>query len=385
MNARPDPRFAPIAAALCFANFAAVTTEFIVPGILLPIATDLGVPIGAASRLVSSFALAAGLAGPLLAAACARLPARTLLLAAMLVFAAANMVMACASDLAALVAARIVQGCILPALVSVSSTSLAGMAGPRQTGKAVAILYLGVTGASVLGVPAGALVAEVAHWRAAFAGLTVFCFASALLVWLLMPATGRPPARTGAAPLHMIRSANFLGHLALSTLLFTAMFCGYTYLPAYLEQSAGLGGRTVGALLLAFGLAGAAGNMLGGRFADRRPFEAAAVAAAVLAGAMATLPLAATSMPLLLVLIACWGMGHASIFVLNQVRVMRAGDQAAGLAASLNISACNLGISLGAAAGAWALACHGPAAPAVLAAGLALGASAASMVARVRR
>lgn len=366
MNARPGLGFTMAAVTLGFANFAAVTTEFIVPGILAPMAKDLGETVETTSNLVTYFALAAGLAGPPVAAIATRLPPRILLVAAMLLFTVSNLVIAFASDYMLMVIARIAQGCALPGLVSTASTSLAELAGPQRTGKAVSVLYIGVTAATVLGVPAGVFITEGVHWRVVFIGLAVLCLASAFLIGLTLPHTGRQQPHTAVPQFHLIKCRTFLLHLLLSTILFAAMFCGYTYLPAYLEQTAGLSGTEVGTLLLAFGMAGLTGNWLAGRVADYRPFEAAAIAACVLGISMSGIPALVQYLPLLVVLILLWGVAHSSVFVLNQVRVMNAGHRAASFAASLNISACNLGISMGAMAGAWALSSYGANAPALL-------------------
>lgn len=371
MNHRPGPSFALTALVLCFANFSAVTTEFIVPGILAPMARDLGESIETTSQLVSWFALAAACAGPFIAIVAARLPSKGVLVAAMLLFAVSNLVMASTSDHLLMLIARIVQGSILPALVSISSTGLAALAGAQHTGKAVAILYIGVSAATVLGVPAGVFIADSAHWRIAFAGLAACCLGAALLIGAAVPLAGTRHLESTPTGWKLLSCTTFLLHLLLSATLFTALFCGYTYLPAYLEQTVGLSGSRVGALLLVFGAAGLAGNWLAGRFADRRPFEAAAVAACVLGLAMTGMLALARYVPLLVVLILLWGIAHSSVFVLNQVRVMHAGRKAAGFAASLNISACNLGIGLGATLGAWALSNYGAKAPALMGACLA--------------
>jgi predicted MFS family arabinose efflux permease len=145
----------------------------------------------------------------------------------------------------------------------------------------------------------------------------------------------------------------FQGHLLLSALLFTAMFTAYTYLAAFLETVAGFGGRDVALALMGFGVAGLLGNWIAGRAVDRAPTAATAGAAIALALATAAVSLFGDRPMLLLPLLGVWGAAHAAAFVLCQVRVMLAGASAPAFASSLNISACNLGIAVGAVAGGW--------------------------------
>ena len=74
-----------------------------------------------------------------------------------------------------------------------------------------------------------------------------------------------------------------------------------------------------------------------------------------------------------------WGIAHTALFPLCQVRVMRAAPQAQALAVTLNVTAANAGIGLGALAGGasidhWGLASLGWVAAAIALAAIALGA-----------
>jgi predicted MFS family arabinose efflux permease len=148
-------------------------------------------------------------------------------------------------------------------------------------------------------------------------------------------------------------------HLALSALLFAAMFAAYSYLAAFLETIAGFDGGRIAAALMGFGIAGVLGNWLAGRVVDRRPTAASAGVAALLMLAMAAVSLAGDRLLPLVALLAVWGAAHTAAFLLCQVRVMLAAPIAPAFASSLNIAACNLGIAAGAEAGGWIVGQHG--------------------------
>lgn len=137
-------------------------------------------------------------------------------------------------------------------------------------------------------------------------------------------------------------------HLLLSCILFAGMFAGYTYIAAMLSALANLDAATIGWAPMGIGFAGVFGNWLAGRVVDRDPLAATAWVAFALAFAMAAVAPAGQSLSGLLGLaVGLWGAAHMAAFVTSQVRVMRAGGEAAAFAISLNISVCNLGIGLG--------------------------------------
>ena len=136
--------------------------------------------------------------------------------------------------------------------------------------------------------------------------------------------------------------------MLLSILTFTALFTAYTYLADILERLGNIPAGQVGWWLMGFGAIGMVGNHLGGSMVDRKPLLATVVFL-VLAGAgmVAEVPLAPYHIWLIVALMA-WGIGYTALFVVCQVRVMQAGAQAQALAATMNISAANAGIGLGA-------------------------------------
>jgi predicted MFS family arabinose efflux permease len=361
------------AAMLAFATAVVVTTEFIVVGLLPAMTRDLDIGMVEAGRFVSWFALASALLGPPLTIAASRAPPRRVVAAALCVFALGN-VAATLPSYPMILAVRVVQGATLPVLVSVGSVALADLAGPGREGRAVALVYLGVVVALVLAVPAGVIVAEHGGWRLSFLCLALLAAVAAALVGTGFPRLTTAAPASIATQAQIMRQPMVQAHLALSALLFAAMFAAYSYLAAFLETVAGFDGERIAVALMGFGGAGVLGNWIAGRVVDRGPTAASAGVALVLMLAMAAVSLAGGSLALLLPLLAVWGAAHTATFLLCQVRVMLAAPGAPAFAASLNIAACNLGIAAGAAAGGWVAAGHGIAAVGHAGAALAAGA-----------
>ncbi|KIQ30244.1 MULTISPECIES: MFS transporter [Pseudomonas syringae group] len=334
-------------AILALAGFVIVTTEFLIIGLLPALARDLGISISNAGLLVTLFAFTVMLFGPPLTAMLSHLDRKRTFIVILLIFAASNALAAVSSNIWVLALARFIPALALPVFWGTASETAGLMAGPKQAGKAVAQVYLGISAAMLFGIPLGTVFADAVGWRGAFWALTALSVLMAVLLAFSMPKMA-PTEKVGLAQqARILRDPHFIANLLLSILLFTAMFGAYTYLADTLERIAGIESAQVGWWLMGFGAVGLIGNALGGRFVDRSPLGATIAFALLLAlGMTASVP-AAGSLPLLAVVLAVWGIAHTALFPICQIRVMKAAPQAQALAGTLNVSAANAGIGLG--------------------------------------
>jgi DHA1 family inner membrane transport protein len=227
-----------------------------------------------------------------------------------------------------------------------------------------------------VGIPAGAMMADLAGWPTSFALLALLGVISAALIAARFPRLGKSAPPSPRAEALLLRRPAFLAHLLLSGILFTAMFAGYTYIAAFVAALLGAAsdGTIIGGMLIGFGLAGVLGNWIAGRVVDRDPLAATGWVALILALAMAAIGLAEGSPTLLLFLVGLWGAAHTAAFVFCQTSAMAAGSDAPAFAMSMNISVCNVGIALGAIIGGRVVDRYGPGASGYGAALLAMGA-----------
>jgi len=337
---------------MAIAAFIIVTTEFLIVGLLPALSRELNISIALAGQVVTLFAFTVMLFGPVLTARLASVERKKLFTLILMVFAASNVLAAVSTNIWVLALARFIPALALPVFWGTASETAGQLAGPGQSGKAVGRVYLGITAALVFGVPLGTLAADSVGWRGSFWILAAIAFFIGALMHLVMPtlpvsASAHPDQKQTA----ILRQPRFLAHLLLSILTFTSLFTAYTYLADILERLGGIPAREVGWWLMGFGAIGMVGNHLGGTMVDRKPLGAM-VLFLVLAGAgmLAAVPLAPHHIGLIVALVA-WGIGYTALFVVCQVRVMQAGAQAQALAATLNISAANAGIGLGAIVG----------------------------------
>jgi predicted MFS family arabinose efflux permease len=340
---------------MAVAAFVIVTTEYGILGLLPTLARDLQISVAMAGQLVTLFAFTVMLAGPFLTAKLSHLDRKKLFTFILLVFAGSNVLAALAPNVWVLGLARFIPALLLPVFWGTASETAGQLAGPGKSGKAVSQVYMGISAALVFGVPLGTLAADAMGWRSTFWMLAVLSLVLAGLIYAFMPTLPAPARTEGGKQTVILKDRNFLAHVALSTLAFTAMFTAYTYLADMLEKIAQIPANQVGWWLMGFGAVGMVGNYVGGRMVDRSPLGATVFCLLLLGvGMLAAVPLAAQHAWLVLALIA-WALAYTALFPICQVRVMQAGKKAQALAGTMNVSAANAGTGLGAVFGGFGI------------------------------
>ncbi|MFD5566711.1 MFS transporter [Streptomyces cadmiisoli] len=360
--------------ALAVAAFGIGTTEFVMMGLLPEVADDLHVSIPAAGHLVSAYALGVVIGAPLLAAVTARMPRRTVLIGLMVLFVVGNALSALAPDHQWLLAARFLSGLPHGAFFGVGAVVAATMVAPERKARSVSLMFLGLTVANIVGVPAATLTGQHFGWRVTFLGVSVIGVAAVAALALLVPHDHGHAAATGLrGELAALRSLPVWLALGTTVAGFGALFAAYSYITPMLTDSAGYADTSVTLLLALFGVGATAGNLLGGRFADRSM-------RGTLFGGMASLVLVLGLYPVLMS--AQWSAALAVVllgtaaFVTGSpllLMVLERASAAPSLASSANQAAFNLANAGGAWVGGLALAAgFGTTSPATAGAGLAL-------------
>jgi DHA1 family inner membrane transport protein len=272
---------------LAIAAFVIVTTEYLIVGLLPALSRDLAISISAAGQLVTLFAFTVMLFGPPLTAWLSHLDRKKLFVAILVVFALSNALAALAPNIWVLALARFIPALALPVFWGTASETAGQLAGTAKAGQAVSRVYLGISAALLFGIPLGTVAANSVGWRNAFWMLAVLSLLMAAALWALMPAVARTPRMNFKEQARLFREPYFLANVALSIVVFTAMFTAYTYLADILERLAGIAPARVGWWLMGFGAIGLVGNWLGGKAVDRAPVKATAAFAALLGIGMA--------------------------------------------------------------------------------------------------
>jgi predicted MFS family arabinose efflux permease len=155
------------------------------------------------------------------------------------------------------------------------------------------------------------------------------------------------------------RPASRAGLVAAGAIFF-ANFAAYTYIGPLLHARAGLGASAITLVLLGFGLAGAAANFTAG-VTVRRHLRATLMGSGLLIACSALLLAAVTgARPLIIALVAVWGLGFGAVPVAAQSWMLRAvpADLEGGLA--LFVSALQGSLAAGSAVGGIVYDAEGP-------------------------
>ncbi len=344
--------------ALAAGAFGIGTTEFIIMGLLTQVSQDLHISIPTAGTLISGYAIGVAVGAPVLTLLTRQWPRKRLLLALMLIFIAGNLAAAFAPSHAWLLSARVLTSLTHGTFFGVGAVVATGLVPADKKASAIALMFSGLTLATLLGVPAGAWIGQMFGWRSAFMAVAmVGVLALAILAAFVPRDQGRPAVTPLGQELAVLANGQVWLGLGITAFGFAGVFALYTYVEPLLTQVTHMGDGLVALTLLLFGAGLAAGNLLGGKLADRGVMRA----------------LAWSIVALMLVLAAGrWAFGHqavamAYVIVLGivafatvapmQMRVLeQAGPHGADLVSSLNIAAFNLGNALGAWAGGMALA-----------------------------
>ena len=215
---------------LAFGTFVLGTDGYVIAGILPRVAAGMSVSVATAGQLVTVFALAYSLGSPLVAVATGRWARRRLLLAALGVFAGANMAAAVAPNVTVLALARVLAALGAAGYTPVAAVAAASLVAPQRRGRALAVVTTGMTMAILAGVPVGALVVGIFGWRATFALITVLAVlaGAALLLWL--PALPPVPPVGLRARLSLLADRCLAVLLAVTAAALTGGMSVYTYL-----------------------------------------------------------------------------------------------------------------------------------------------------------
>ncbi|MFB4392067.1 MULTISPECIES: MFS transporter [unclassified Pseudomonas] len=288
--------------------FALVTSEFLPVGVLNDVAGDLGISAGHAGLMVTLPGIMAAFAAPLLSVGIGAMDRRYLLIGLTLIMIIANATVAYASDFNVLLAGRVLLGISIGGFWA-TAIALSGRLAPRGVGvaQATSIIMLGVTLATVLGVPVGAWLSGLMGWRMTFLVTALVGVPVLLAQIFLLPRLNPDKAiRASDLPALLIHPLARVGMIAV-LLIGLAHFAAYTYVAPFFKHSSGFDGQTIGSLLLLYGAAGVVGNIFAGFAANRSVRRTLLLVAMMIGVSTALFPYFATNLVGAALLIGLWG------------------------------------------------------------------------------
>ncbi|MFF4119912.1 MFS transporter [Streptomyces sp. NPDC001714] len=335
--------------ALAVVTFGIGTTEFATMGLLPQIADGVGVSVPHAGNLVSAYALGVVIGAPLLTGIGARVPHKRLLLLLTGLFVVGNTASALAPDFGLLFAARFLAGLPHGALFGVGAVVASRLVAADRAARAVSRVFLGLTIANIVGVPAGTALGQHLGWRYAYCAVAVIGLVALLALALLVPHQSRGPQAGIRQELRAMGNRQVFIGLATAVVGFGGFFAVYSYLVPMLTHLTGLSDASTTWVLALYGVGMTLGTLLAGPLTDRalRPTLYAGIV--LLGAALVTFYFTVHSTVPALVTVTFIGAMGALITTPVQMLLMINAKDAPTMAAASNHSAFNMAN----AAGAW--------------------------------
>ncbi|MCJ1714972.1 MFS transporter [Curtobacterium sp. VKM Ac-2922] len=351
---------------LALGTFLMITSEFVVAGILPEIAGDLRISLAHTGLLITVFAVGMIVGSPTMTLLTLRMPKRLTLVLALVVFVIGHVVVATGSHFGTLLAARFLTALAAGAFWAVSAVVASDAAGPGLGSRAQGIVGAGGSLGTVIGVPVGAVLAQLLGWRGTFWAIAAAAVVAAVLVARFVPhsrVTGTVSIRGQFAGL---RSGRLWLVLAACATTSGGVVAAYSYIAPLLTDQAGVTSAAVPLVLTGFGVGSFVGTVLGGRLGDRHPHLVTVITPAVSTvlllgiGTVSGLPWVTTA---LMVVLGLFGLSANGVLIHLAVR---AAGSAATLGSAFTVSSFNLGTAVGTAIAGATLGALGVAGPALI-------------------
>lgn len=343
--------------ALALAAFAVGTAEFVISGILPPLAADLAVTIPVAGLLVTAYALGVAVGGPILSILTHRLSQRTVLIGTLSLFSAAQLLCAFAPDYGMLLAARVLSSVAHGLFFGAGNVMVAALVPPERRGGAFSLFISGITVANLLGLPGGSAIGVAFGWRATFLTVAVIgIVAIMVLAWRLPRAQpgDAPQASLGEQFLQLRHQQVWMSYITIALTMVGALAFGTYQVPIMLNITR-LSPEIVPFYLLAGGAGSILGIWAGGRGTDWKPMPTLITVLLLQSLLYFTMLFAMHDKVWMTVNLMAASMVGFAFSTPLQARVITAARRAPNLASALISSAFNIGIALGAFIGAMLL------------------------------
>lgn len=341
---RPNASWAPIAA-LALGIATLVSSEFLPASVLPTMAADIGVSEGVAGLAVAATAVAGAVTAPTIGLALPRADRRRVLIGLLVLATVSNLTVAVAPGFGVLLVARLLLGAAIAGYWAFAFR--AGVSAvPGRDHVVSTALAAGVSVATVVAVPVGSAAGDAIGWRVVFLAAAALGAVSTLALAASLPPVAAPPSSGLAVLREALANRRLTGGLAGVMLVALGNFAAYPYIRVAIDGVAGDGAAW---LLLAWGVAGLAGNLAAGAQSGR--LRLATAAAPMLLAVGLTLAAGAAAGGVLALGIVVWGFAFNMVPVLTQLWVTRVEPRHAESALALQVTAFQVAITVGAVVG----------------------------------
>lgn len=323
-------------------------TEFTMMGLLKEVEQGLGISTPEAGHLISAYALGVVVGAPLLAAVGARLPRKKLALGLLLFFTVANLTSFIAPDYGTMLVSRFAAGLPHGAFFGVAAVIAASLVPPTRRGWAISMVMAGLSVSNVVGVPFATWLGQTFGWRLLFVLVGAIGLLALAMVWKFVPFQQAHPDASIRRELGALKRLQVWLALLVGIVGFGGFFATYTYIAHTMTAVAGIPSGLLPLVVALYGLGMVAGNIVGGRLADKSVMGTLYRVLPAIAVALVVYAVAAHWQWSAMVMVFVVGASGSMLIPALQTRLLDASPDAPSLASSLNHAALNVANALGA-------------------------------------
>lgn len=341
--------------AMAIGSFGIGTGEFAIMGLLPNLAADLGISEPDAGHVISAYALGVVVGAPIFAILFARAPRKPLMLVLMALFTLGNFASAAAPDYWSLIALRFASGLPHGAYFGIAALIAASMVDHGYRARAVGRVMLGLTLATLIGMPLAAWIGQGWGWRPTFTGVGIIGLVTLAMIIRFVPGIASKHRSSPLQEIGALKRAQVWLTLGIAAAGCGGMFSVFTYVVPLLTEVTQVPVVWVPVILALFGVGMTLGNILGASMADRSLMPTIGGMLVFNIISLAVLPWTALYWPTACLSVFLVGF-TAAIGTALQTRLMDVAADGQTLAATLNHAAFNLANALGAFFGGLAIA-----------------------------
>jgi predicted MFS family arabinose efflux permease len=341
-------------------TFAFGLSEFVVAGLVSAIAADLHADIGTVGAAIAAYAFGAAIGAPVITALVSHWQDKHILVTAMIVLAIGAFLMALSPGIITLLAVRFLVGLAHGVFMAVASDAATKLVDPTRAGRALSVVWIGLTLALAFGVPIGTFLGNIWSWRLIFVSIGALSVLSIIGLVFFMPARdAKDQAKRRESVwvgIKAITHVQLLITAGIGVLVSVATFTFFTFISPYLLQVIQIDVEWLSVAMLAFGICSIIGNLVGGYVVDAIDANRGLMAAlAGLAVNLMGLYLLRGSPISIVLLVGALGVLFFSIVTMLTLRLLKLAQhfipRSTAVAAGLNIASFNLGTAVGGALG----------------------------------
>lgn len=331
--------------------FGILNTEMGVVGILPLIADHFHVSVSQAGLLVSLFALAVAISGPILPLLFSGINRKKVLLLVLGVFVVGNIASVFAPNFTIALIARVIPGFLHPVYISIALTAAASSVPQKEAPKATSKVILGVSAGMVIGVPIVTFIANTTSLGNAmlfFAIVNAIAFIAMLLFFPSMPVKER---LSYGAQLSVLKKPILWLSIFAVICISGSIYAVYTYISEYLGTVTKMSGQTISLMLVIFGVASLIGNLAGGILLTKNAIKTVASYPFALGAIYILLFLMGKFSAPMFIIVLLWGILSAICNNISQYWITSVVPEAPEFGNGLFLAAGCLGITIGSAVG----------------------------------